>query len=69
MIANSESIFRLILIFAFFRPSINLEYVTPFALEAALIRAIHNFLNSRFTCLRSLNAYVHDFTTACLATL
>ncbi|CRH45950.1 Uncharacterised protein [Mycoplasmopsis arginini] len=57
------------LMLALLNPSINLEYVIPFVLAAALIRAIHNFLNSRLTCFLSLNAYVHDLTTACLATL
>lgn len=46
--AISASILRLIVTFAFFNPEINLLYVNPFILAAALILVIHNFLKSLF---------------------
>ena len=46
--AISANIFLFISTLAFFNPDINLLYVSPFILAAALILVIHNFLKSLF---------------------
>ena len=56
-IARSERIFLSSNILLLDSPFIRAEYDTPKALEPALIRAIHNALNSLFLFFLSLKAY------------
>ena len=52
---------------AFFRPAMNLLYVTPMLRLAALMRAIQRWRNTRFLVRRSRYAYCPARMTACLA--